>query len=147
VDGRVERNDCTDVCCTKLQKTRETGLVFPNFLIQRGRTFFSFRRQSWRCMSLHRLFCFSTNGGILRTVPKGLHGHAGQLQNTCSPGVSRCVWKVTRQRCGLAYIIGIKQESVVCRVRLAGYLVRWGKLQSPTGNSWAHFSKPSVSKT
>ena len=28
VDGRVERNDCTDVCCTKLQKTRETGLVF-----------------------------------------------------------------------------------------------------------------------
>ena len=29
VDGRVERIDGTDVCCTKLQKTKETGLVFP----------------------------------------------------------------------------------------------------------------------
>ena len=28
MDGRVERNDGTDVCCTKLQKTKETGLVF-----------------------------------------------------------------------------------------------------------------------
>ena len=32
VDGRVERNDCTDVCCTKLQKTRETGLFFSQLV-------------------------------------------------------------------------------------------------------------------
>ena len=40
--GRVEPIDCTGVCCTKLQKIREAGLVFPNLSIQRGRTFFRY---------------------------------------------------------------------------------------------------------
>ena len=30
--GRVEPIDCTGVCCTKLQKTRETGLVFSQLV-------------------------------------------------------------------------------------------------------------------
>ena len=36
MDGRVERNDGTDVCCTKLQKTKETGLVFSQLVDPTG---------------------------------------------------------------------------------------------------------------
>ena len=159
MDVCVERNDCSDVFCTKLSRPGKLVLIFPNFSIQRGRTFF-------RCDgnlggACHSTVClvFFTHGGNLWSVPKGLHGHASPLKNTCSSGDSRCVWKVTSQRRGWAYINGWQKESIACRVRPAGYLVRWGTFHPPTGrakngtrwyrtgNSWAHISKPSVSKT
>ena len=96
MDGRVERNDGTDVCCTKLQKTKETGLVFPQLVDPTVVAHF-FRFDGNLGGACHSTGClvFSNHGGNLRSVPRGLHGHARQLKNTSSSGVSRRVWKVT----------------------------------------------------
>ena len=103
MDGRVERNDGTDVCCTKLQKTKETGLVFSQLVDPTGVAHFFVLAA---ILEVHvtppAVLFFSNHGGNLRSVPKGLHGHARQLKNTSSSGVSRRVWKVTSQRCGWA---------------------------------------------
>ena len=106
VDGCVERIEGTDVCCTKLQKTKETGLVFSQLVDPTGsHLFFCFDGNLGGACHSTGCLVFSNHGVTLRSVPKGLHGHAQQLTNTSSSGVSRRVWKVTSQRCGWAYII------------------------------------------
>ena len=80
MDGRVERNDGTDVCCTKLQKTKETGLIFSQLVDPTGVAHF-FRFDGNLGGACHSTGClvFSNHGGNLRSVPKGLHGHARPL--------------------------------------------------------------------
>ena len=134
-------------------------LFFLNLSIQCDRTFLTSCRHSWRCRSLPRLSCFSYRAGNLRSVPKGLHGHARQLKRCLDVVCSFRVWKAASQRCGWAWVIWLGEKPFVCRASLAGYLARWGTLHLPTGrakigtrcyrpgSSGAHFSKPSVPET
>ena len=71
-------------------------MFFPNLSIQQGsHIFFVLTAILEVHVTPPAVLFFSNHGGNLRSVPKGLHGHARQLKNTSSSGVSRRVWKVT----------------------------------------------------
>ena len=91
---------CVVQSCKRLRKL---VLFFPNLSIQQwSHIFFVLTAILEVHVTPPAVLFFSNHGGNLRSVPKGLHGHARQLKNTSSSGVSRRVWKVTSQRCGWA---------------------------------------------
>ena len=94
---------CVVQSCKRLRKL---VLFFPNLSIQQwSHIFFVLTAILEVHVTPPAGLFFSNHVGNLRSVPRGLHGHARQLKNTSSSGVSRRVWKVTSQRCAWAYII------------------------------------------
>ena len=134
MDGRVERNDGTDVCCTKLQKTKETGLVFSQLVDPTGVAhFFRFGGNlGGACHSTGCLVFFQP-----WWYPKV---RAQRAPRTC-PAIEKYVFiwcfssclegYKSEMRLGLHHLVG--RESVFCRVRLARYLGRWWTFHLPTG--------------